>query len=219
MLTFEVQEQIREALRSVDVALASLISVEATVRKQAHEFRDYLFSAFVFIENESLKYQEIQVQTKRIDNNQLQVRASKESMPFLLYLDPEVAYDGKPSIDGSEGESVRAELAARLFVLFAPPAQGIVRTYTIFGDGVWKRTTFGLSQGRVVGYHTTVPRFHEELVMREAVDLLGYICMMRPTWDSLSGRAETMTSDMVHDRSQVKIHLTGLGAPRPVSKK
>jgi hypothetical protein len=110
-------------------------------------------------------------------------------------------------------------MAARFFAIFAPPNQGLLRYYTIFADGLWKRTTFTLAQGRVLAYNAHAPRFNAELLTREAVDLLGYVCTLQPTWDNLAPRAETFTLDMLQERDQVKTHLTGLGVPRHTSKK
>lgn len=224
MLNFDAQRQIRDVLREVDNALAVTIAAEEEVRKQAQSFRDYLFSAFEFIEGESLNYNEIQVQIRRIDNHSIQVQSSKGRMPFILCLNPELAYDSKPMISGQEQKSevtppVTVELAARLFAVFAQPYKGLLRYYTIFADGMWKRTTFTISQGRIISYNTPVARFSAELLAREAVDLLGYVCTIHPTWDNLAPRAEAFTRDMLDDRDQIKIHLTGLGIPRHTSKK
>lgn len=214
MLSFETQQRIREALRRSDQLAAADAATEHEVQKQAQGFRDNFFAALQFIETESMTLQEVQVQIKRIDKQQLQVQL-RGRPTLMVVFDPEMAYDHKPQprAAGQAPESV-VELAGRLFVVFAPPYQGVVRYYTIFSDGTWKRTTFTATGSGVQTRSTLVPRSSPDVLAMEVVDLLGYVSTLHPAWSDLTADVETIGLEAVRDRTRVKIHLTGLGAPR-----
>lgn len=214
MLTFEAQQRIRESLRRADQAAAADAAVEHEVQKQAQGFRDNFFASFQFIETESMTAQELQVQIKRLDKQQLQVQL-RGRPTMLLVFDPETAYDYKPQMQSTSqtGEGV-LDLGGRLFAVFAPPHQGVVRYYTIFGDGTWKRTTFAIGASGVQARSTLVPRSTPDVLAMEAVDLLGYVGTLHPMWSDLTADVETITHESVRDRTRVKVHLTGLGGPR-----
>jgi hypothetical protein len=218
VLNTEAQKRAKEALQKVDQAITADIETTSTIQEQAQEFRDTLFSALDFIERESINLNEILIKRTRKDANQMEVEIKKYP-PFLFILDPELAYESKPvavnqSQAGEGGTRWIIELAARMFVIFAPPLQGLIRTYTIFGDGSWKRTAFLLASGGVQAQSYLVQRSSPDVLVMETIDLIGTLCTIHPTWSNLASVAETMTTENLRDRSFVKTHLTGLGAPR-----
>jgi hypothetical protein len=212
MLGVDAQQRAREALRRVDQLLAAELETENQVRRQSESFRDSLFSAFQFVESETMALQELQVQIKRLDKQQLQVQ-SKGRLPFVLLLDSDIAYDWKPVQTEGATQSVY-ELGSRLFAAMLSPQRGVLRYYTIFGDGAWKRTTFALGAQGVQERNALVPRFNAEVLIREAIDLLGYVCLLHPTWATLADESETITIEVLRERHRLKSHPTGLGAPR-----
>jgi hypothetical protein len=214
MLSFEAQQRAREALRKVDQALGAAIALESELHKHAEGFRETMFGAFQFLESESMSLQELQLKMQRTDKNQVHVQ-SKGRYPFILMLDPEAAYDTRPAAQGQSAEQTPApELAARLFAVLAAPYQGVLRYYTIFADGAWKRTTFTASASGVQTRSTLVGRYTADVLVLEAVDLLGYACTMHPSWDPLTDSAETLNIEGLRQRTNVKTHLSGLGAVR-----
>jgi crotonobetainyl-CoA:carnitine CoA-transferase CaiB-like acyl-CoA transferase len=214
MLSFEAQQRAREALRKLDQALGAAITVEGELQKHAEGFRETMFSAFQFLEGESMSLQELQVKMQRTDKQQIHVQ-SKGRYPFILMLDPEAAYDTRPPAQGQSAEAAPApELAARMFAVLAAPYQGVLRYYTIFADGTWKRTTFAASASGVQTRSALVGRYTADVLVLEAVDLLGYACTMHPTWDPLNEAAETLNIEGLRQRTTVKTHLSGLGANR-----
>jgi hypothetical protein len=220
MLNLEAQQRAREALRRADQALAALVEAESNVQKQADTFRENVFSAVQFLENESMTLQELQIQARRPDKNQLQVQ-SRGRQPFALIMNAEPAYDIRPAPAGQATEAPpqsSTELAARMFAVFLPPNRGLLRYYTIFADGAWKRTTFVPTSGGVQTRSTLVPRATPDVLILEAVDLINYAFTVHATWDSLAAEAETMTVEAIQDRTRVKAHASGLGTPRSGGK-
>lgn len=214
MLNLDAQQRARDALRQLDQALAADNATVEEVQKQATNFRDNLFAAFQFLEGEAMALQELQLQVKREGKQQLLIQP-RGRPSFLLVLDAEPAYDSRPQGQTAEGAPQSStELATRLFVVLSAPYRGMLRYYTIFADGTWKRTTFSASGEQVQARNAMVPRSSPDVLVLEAVDLLRYVCTLHPAWDSLIADAETLTLDAVLDRYRVKIHLTGLAAPR-----
>ncbi len=210
MLGSETQQRVREALRQLDHALVEEAALENAIRKNAQQFREMFFSAFGFVEQESLQMQEIMVKLNRPEANQLQV-LPRGRAHFAIHLDPELAFEHKPHA-ASRGytqtlQSRTPELSARFFALFLPPRTGLLRTYTIFADGTWKRTTYTLFDGQVQAKSTLVPRFNAEMLSMEAVDLVGYACLVHPIWSPLAELAATMTAETLKDRTRIKSHL------------
>lgn len=214
MLNMETQQRASEAMRKIDQSLESDLAHQEAVQKQAHNFREALFAAFQFIERESLQLNALLIQIKRLDANQILIQ-SKGRIPFALSLDPEVAYDIRSKEDVLAGP---LELTARLFAVFAPPYHGVFRHYTIFADGTWKRTTFTFSKAGVQTKNMLLQRFSLDILVLEAVEVLGHACLLHPTWLNLDERAESITLDTLRERDQVKRHLSaGGGARRAVS--
>jgi hypothetical protein len=216
-LNKEAEERAKEALQRIDQALTTDTAFQEALRAKAHEFRDLFFEAFGFVEDKSLSLNEVLIKINRIDANQVEV-TNKKYPPFLLLLDAEPAYDYRPLPASKEQPAEDkprwvTELAARLFVVLAPPHQGLLRYYTIFSDGAWKRTTFTLTSSGVQSNSPLVPRFSPDILVLEAIDLLGYAGTIHPTWDNLAAAAETVTSEELRTRSFVKTHLSGLGGP------
>ncbi len=208
MLNMETQQRASEAMRKIDQSLESDLAHQEAVQKQAHHFREALFAAFQFIERESLQLNALLIQIKRLDANQILIQ-SKGCIPFALSLDPEVAYDIRSKEDVLTGP---LELAARLFAVFAPPYHGVFLHYTIFADGTWKRTTFTFSKAGVQTRSMMLQqRFSLDILLLEAVEVLGHACLLHPTWLNLDERAETMTLETLRERDQVKRHLTTSG--------
>jgi hypothetical protein len=179
MLSIETQQRATEAMRKIDQSLESDLAHQEAVQKQAHNFREALFAAFQFIERESLQLNAVLIQIKRLDANQILIQC-KGRIPFALSLDPEVAYDIR-----SKGEDVLTgslELTARLFAVFAAPYHGVFRHYTIFADGTWKRTTFTYSKAGVQTRSMLLQRFNLDILVLEAVEMLGHTCLLHPIW-------------------------------------
>lgn len=210
MLSMETQQRATEALRKIDQSLERDLAHQEAVQKQAHNFREAFFAAFQFIERESLQLNALLIQIKRLDANQIVVQ-TKGRIPFALSLDPEVAYDIRSKEDVLAGP---LELAARLFAVFAPPYHGVFRHYTIFADGTWKRTTFTFSKAGVQTRSMLLQRFSLDILVLEAVEVLGHACLLHPTWLNLDERAESITLDTLRERDQVKRHLTTGGGAR-----
>lgn len=212
-LTVEGQQRARDALKRLDQAITTDRETQETVWKHAHNFRDTFFETFGLIERESLSLNEIMLKMQRIDANKLQV-ANKNLFPFLLILDPELAYHTRyrTTEDKQTGETQThhsTELAARLFAVFEPPTQGVIRYYTIFGDGSWKRTSFTIgTDGGLVPQSAMAAAASPDVLMLEAIDLLGKACTLHPTWAELTA-PDTLIADKLRDRALVKIHLTG----------
>jgi hypothetical protein len=214
MLNMEAQQRAREALRRIDQAAAADAAAVEQVQKQGNSFRENMFGAFQFLEGESMTLQELQIQFKRIDKQQFQVQP-RGRPTFLLVFNPEVAYDSRPHSQSGEGSAQSSsELATRLFAVLAPPNQGLLRYYTVFSDGVWKRTTFAPGAEGVQPRSAMVARSSPDVLVMEAIDLLGYVCTLHPAWQTLAAEAETLTLEALQERTRVKTHLTGLGAPR-----
>ncbi len=218
MLGVDAQTRVREALRKSDRALEADQEIENRLAQQSQNFRDILFAAFQYVENESLQLQNILVKCSRFDMNQLQVQV-KDRAAFILYLDAEFAYDRKQLTKpiGQSAEShpqANVELAARCFAALIPPLQGLLRYYTIFADGSWKRTTFTATANNFHAHGSMVPRFNPEILVMEAADLVGEACLLHPTWAGLAQDADNLTIEKLRDRNQVKTLLTGLGAPK-----
>ncbi len=214
----DAQQRAREALKRVDNAITKDLEVQEEILKKAREFHSTLYESFEFIGQEGLLLEEIHLTVQRLDSDQYQV-ANRNHKVFLMILDPEVAYDSKPMSVGENqsGEGTprwSVELAARVFVVFAGDDAGLLRYYTIFADGTWRRTVFALGSGGVQQQSALVPQFSADVLLLEAIDLLGYVCTLHPTWVNLASVAETLTVEKVRNRMMVKVHPTGLGAPR-----
>ncbi len=217
MLGMDGQQRVREALRKVDKALTEQVHSEGEIAKHADTFRETFFNAFQLIEQETLTLQELNVQIRRPDKQQLQVQ-SQGRLPFVLLLNTEVGYDIKASMPPNDPEqspdTLPSDLSARMFAVLAPPYRGLLRYYTIFADGMWKRTTFTFNGNVVAERSALVPRYNAEILTLEAVDLLSYACLAHPTWNPLISESETVTAEALRDRNTNKIHSSGLGNPR-----
>lgn len=217
MLSYETQQRAREALRQVDQLLQEVIAEEEQLIKRGEQFRDTFFSAFGYLETETLSLRELQINVKRTDRQQLQIETRGRPTFFLQY-DPELAYDRKPiqaaSEQGQQPETPALELASRLYAVMAPPFAGVMRYYTIFDDGNWKRTTFQLGPKGVHARSALVQRIGPDVLAMEGIDLIKHIATIYPLWDNLASQVETLTAKDLQDRAQVKRHFTGLGSPR-----
>ncbi len=218
MLGIDAQQRAREAIRQADKALINDVAQVSALQKHAENFRDMLFAAFQFIENETMTLQELQVTLRRPEKQQLHVQ-SRDRLPFALQLDTEPSYDTRPQTASNNENAEPAappapELALRLFAVLTTPYQGLLRHYTIYSDGMWKRTTFAITPHGVQERSALVPRFNPDVLTLEAVNLLSYVCILHPTWAALGDEVETMTLDKIKERTRVKHHLSGLGAPR-----
>ncbi|MCG8351102.1 MAG: hypothetical protein MI924_25310 [Chloroflexales bacterium] len=219
MLGFDAQQRVNEALRRLDQALENDFEIENAVQQQAQNFRETFFTAIQYLERESLQLKALLVQPKRLDANHLQVQA-KGRPAFVLALDTELAYDrkGQPAAQGQPPESAAQstiELAARMFIVLTPPAQGLLRYYTIFGDGTWRRTVFGMGQGGIQAQSVLLQRFSPDVLVMEAIDLIGHSCTLHPTWLGMTQAVESLTTESLRERTKVKTNLTGIGVNRP----
>lgn len=213
MLSLDVQQRVREALHQVDVAAGQEVAFENTLREKAETFRDNLFNSFQYIEQESMQLQELLVKVQRADRNQLQV-LPKGRAHFTLVLDGEFAYDSRPPAQGEASAAATHELAARLFAVLLPPLQGLLRYYTIFHDGCWKRTSFVPTPNGAQPRSTMVPRATPDVVILEAIDLLGYACTVHPAWAAVAPHVDTITPEWLRSRGNTKAHMIPGGAAR-----
>lgn len=210
MLGGDAQQRVREALQKLDLALAEDTARTKEIQEQATRFRNMFFGAFNFIEQEAVQLRELLLKLQRQDANQLQV-LPKGRAHFLIQLDTELAFEHKPHAR-SRGvtetlQSRTPELGARLFAVFMPPYRGLLRSYTVFLDGSWKRTTYTLFAGKVQAKSTLVPRFNPEMLVMEAIDLVGYACLVHPIWAPLADEATSFGVDALRDRTRTKSHL------------
>lgn len=214
MLGADAQKRVLETLRRIDgTLLADTERIEA-ISKHTLTFRDALFGAFQYIERECLQLQALLIQLRRLDANQLQVQ-SKGQPAFILMLDPEPAYDRKPAPATGEQEAPATEsneLAARLFVVLAPPARGMLRHYSIFGDGSWKRSLVVVSASGTTMQQALVPRYNDEMLTLEAVDLLGQVVTAHASWANLAPEAEHLTCEALRDHNVTRAHPLGMSS-------
>ncbi len=211
MLGFDAQNRVNEALRRIDQALAADMELEQAVQQHAQNFRDTIFAALQYIERESLQLKALLVQTRRLDANQLHVQI-KGRGAFVASIDPELAYERKTQAEATAQS--QPELAARLFMVLAPPYHGLLRHYTIFGDGTWKRTTFSMGANGITAQSALLQRFSPDVLVLEACDLIGYVSTLHPSWTGLAQSAETLTAETIRDRLRVKSNLMGLATVR-----
>ncbi len=218
MLSVEVQAKLRESIRQLDHMLVTTIERDERLVQTGINFRDTFFAAFGFVETESLSMKELQVTLKRMDRQQLEVIVQRR-ISFMLQFDPELAYDVRPvAAEGQEGRSeTKLELGSRLFVVLAPPQIGLIRHYTIFGDGAWKRTTFNLTPQGVQARQAFIPRSTSELLIHEAIDLVRYACQIYPMWQPMTDKVQEIGLSEVRKRAVVKQHMTGLAGIRRAS--
>jgi hypothetical protein len=215
MITLSVdgQQRVRETLKKVDQTITADLELQENIQEQAKQFRNTFFATFEVIERESLSLENILLKMQRVDVNQLQV-TNKKYAPFLLILDAELAYHPKPlAPEPGQSESKSRtvlELAARMFAIYEPPHQGLLRSYTIFGDGSWKRTTFAVgNDGRLTAHSALAPNSSPDVMVLEAIDLISKACTLHPTWADLAAISDTLTADKLRDRSLTKMYLTG----------
>lgn len=188
------QRDALEALRNLDNALIAELDEVGRIRDQANRFRNTLFEALAWIEEQCFQLKVLQIKTKREESNLLRVEI-RERLPIVLYLDPEPAVD-------SEAQGGQA-LVGRLYVVMAPPVPGLLRLYTITGNGSWRRATFARSRGGAHGAKTVAaPGFTGEMLLLEGVDLLSYVCTLRFGWPDLTPRASTLLLDDLRDRAR-----------------
>jgi hypothetical protein len=211
-LSVEGQQRARDALKKLDQDLATDKETIEAIKTQAQRFRDTFFESFDVIERESLSLNDVMLKMQRIDKDQLQV-TNKNYPPFLLILDPELAYHPRPlANDHDTGGKPRQviELTARLFAIYEPPNCGLLRYYTIFGDGSWKRTTFSVrADGSLHPQSALAPASSADILTLEAIDLLSKACTAHPTWAELATASDTLIAERLRERSFVKIYLTG----------
>lgn len=212
MLGIDAQKRLQETLRQIDTALVADSERIDAIGTQALTFRDALFGAFQYIERECLQLKALLIQLRRLEANQLQVQ-SKGRPAFIVMLDPEPAIDRKPA-PASEGEARPAEgneLAARLFAVLAPPARGLLRYYSIFSDGSWKRSVLVSGPSGIVAQQALVARFNEEMLTLEAADLLGQVVAAHTSWANLVPEAEQLGFELLRDHTVTRAHPLGAG--------
>lgn len=204
MLSLDRQHQAQETMRQLDDALTADATVEDAVQKHALALRDNLFGAFQFIERESLQCRTLLVQTKRIEANQLHVQVRGRT-PLALLLDTELAYDQRVAGQG------KPEPCARCYALFAPPYHGLLRHYTLFASGEWRRTVFVSRGGSVQAHATSHPQSGLDALVEEATDLLAQLCAVRPSWNALADNPGALTLDQLRDRNVTRRDPLGIG--------
>lgn len=204
MISLDRQRATQAALRQLDDAMTASAAVEEKLQKHSIDFRDHLFSAFQFIERESLQSRTLFVQTNRVESGLLHVQVRGRAS-LDLFLDSEAAYDSKHAAQS------KPELCTRMYALFAPPQRGVLRYYTIFVTGEWKRTIF-VSRGGTTNAHTTLQTaIAPETLLEEGVDLLAQVCSVHATWNTLAEQPAAVSLDQLRDRQFVKRDPLGLG--------
>ncbi len=213
MLGVEAQKRLQETLRQVDTALVADSERVDAIGTQAVTFRDALFGAFQYIERECLQLKALLIQLRRLEANQLQVQ-SKGRPAFILMLDPEPAFDRKsaPVAEGEPRPSESNELAARLFAVLAPPARGLLRYYSIFSDGSWKRSVLVGGPNGIVAQQALVARFNDEMLTLEAADLLGQVVTAHTSWTNLVPEAEQLGIEALRDHAVTRAHPLGVAS-------
>jgi hypothetical protein len=204
MLSLDRQRQAQETLRQLDEALTADAGVEEAVQQHAVALRDNLFGAFQFIERETLQCRTLLVQTKRIEANQLQVQVRGRAT-LAIQLDAELAYDQRVSGQG------KPELCARCYAVFAPPYHGLLRHYTIFASGEWRRTVFVSRAGATQAHATTRPNTGLDTLVEEAADLLAQLCAVRASWNALADDPGALSLDQLRDRTITRRDPLGIG--------
>jgi len=204
MISLDRQRATQAALRQLDEAMTVTAAAEEKLQKQSLELRDQLFGAFQFIERESLQGRTLLVQTNRIEASLLQVQV-RGRPPLDLLLDAEPAYDHK-NVGGG-----KPELCTRVYALFAPPQRGVLRHYTVFATGEWKRTVFVSRGGATSAHPTLLPAINSDALLEEATDLLAQLCSVHATWNTLAEDPATVSLDQLRDRQFVKRDPLGLG--------
>lgn len=204
MFSFDRQRATQAALRQLDDAMTKSADVLDKLQKHTIDFRDQLYGAYQFIERESLQSRTLLVQTNRVEANLLQVQV--RGRPVMdLFVDSEVAYDQKVAEQG------KPELATRLFALFGPPQRGLLRHYTLFASGEWKRNVFISRNGQIQVVSSLRNEINPDMLLDEATDLLGQLCSVYPTWNSLNDNPNNVGREQVRDRSFSKRDPLGLG--------
>lgn len=204
MLSLDRQRQAQDTLRQLDDALTADAGVEEAVQQHALSLRDNLFGAFQFIERESLQYRTLLVQTKRIEANHLQVQVRGRA-PLAILIDAELAYDQRVAGQG------KPEPCARAYAVFAPPFLGLLRHYTVFASGEWRRSVF-VSRGGVAHAHaTTYPSAALEALLDEATDLLAQLCAVRSSWNALADDPGSLSLEQLRDRAVTRRDPLGIG--------
>ena len=204
MLSLDRQRQAQELLRQLDAALTADAGVEDAVQQHAIALRDNLFGAFQFIERESLQCRTLLVQTKRVEANQLQVQVRGRALLALL-LDAELGYDQRTP------GAAKPEPCARCYAVFAPPYHGLLRHYTVFASGEWRRTVFVSRGGALQSHSTTRPHPGLDAMVEEAADLLAQLCAVRPSWNALADDPGALSLDNLRDRGVTRRDPLGIG--------
>lgn len=204
MFSIDRQRATQAALRQLDDAMTKSADILEKLQKHSVEFRDQLYGAYQFIERESLQSRTLLVQTNRVEANLLHVQV--RGRPAMdLFMDAEVAYDQKLADQG------KPELTVRLFALFGPPHRGLLRHYTIFTSGEWKRTVFLSRGGKLQALSTLRPEISPDTLIEEATDLLAQLCSVYPTWNNLDENPNSVGREQVRDRTFSKRDPLGLG--------
>jgi hypothetical protein len=211
MLGVDAQKRLQETLRQIDAALVADSEQIDAIGRQRLTFRDTLFGAFQHIERECLQLKALLIQLRRLDANQLQVQ-SKGRPAFIVLLDPEPAFDRKaaPPAESEARPAESNELAARVFAVLAPPARGLLRYYSIFSDGSWKRSVLVGGSNGVVTQQALVARFNDEMLTLEAADLLGQAVMAHASWANLAPDAEHLGFEALRDHAVTRAHPLGV---------
>lgn len=213
VLGSEAQKRAREALLHLDKAIAADRQEQTAVREQARAFFETMYAVFEYIERESLTLNEVLLSMQRIDDEHFEVK-NRHYPPFTLLLEQELAYDSKPSSDPEQKTRWKVELAARIFIVFSPPLQGVIRLYTIFSDGSWKRVRFVVTPEGVQSQSDLLTDAKPDTLLFEAIEVLNLVCTRHPTWANIASIADTLRIDQLAERSITRTLLTGLGKPR-----
>lgn len=195
MIGSQAQKAAIDALRRLDNQLVAELDEISRVRDQAGRFRNLLFEALAWAEEQCFQLKVLQIKTKRDEAGLMRVEI-KERLPIALFLDPE------PAVEFDLGAQA-PELVGRLFVTLAPPVPGLLRQYTVTASGAWRRTTFAKDRGgQVTSKVVAAPSFTAEMLLLESVDLLSYVSTLRFGWPDYAARAASLGLEELRDRAR-----------------
>lgn len=203
MTILNAQRAATEALRHIDNQLVTELDDAGRLRDQANRFRNMLFEALAWVEEQSFQLKVLQVKTKREEANLMRVEL-RERLPIVLFLDPE------PAVDLASGEQ---GLVSRMYAVLAPPVPGLLRQYTILPTGGWRRSTFSRDKSGQLGAKTVAAAgFSAEMLLLEAVDLIGYLATLRFGWPDHGSHAAVLGLDELRDRARNRDAAIGSGS-------
>jgi hypothetical protein len=183
-----------DGLRHLDNQLLAESDEIGRVRDTTVRFRNTMFEALGWVEEQCFQLKALQIRSKREEANLARVEVS-ERLPFIVCCDPEPAV----ALELPEGPA----LVGRIHAIMAPPVPGLLRQYSIHANGVWRRTTFTRDRaGQSTAKTVAAPSFSGEMLLLEVVDLIQLVTTLRFVWPEHAADAGTRTLDDLRDRAR-----------------